>query len=141
MNTQSRLNLHVGSWSPRRYGRRRPCALLSQVSRPRSVPWSRVADPRHERILENPRRALAPVLREHLLGLGLAVFYDERDIEELDDIEKRIPAGIAAANILVSWYSHAYASRRAHIRHFSRDRLRIRVFSTLASVALIADTP
>ena len=65
------------------------------------------------RVQDNPRRGLAPVLRDTLARQGVTVFYDEQDVEELDDIEQRIRAGISAAALFVCWYSDAYRSRRA----------------------------
>jgi hypothetical protein len=65
------------------------------------------------RVQENVRRGLAPLLRDRLADQGLIVFYDERNIEELDDIEQRIRTGIAASALLVCWYSNGYRDRRA----------------------------
>lgn len=65
------------------------------------------------RIRENPRRGLAPRLRDKLTEQGATVFYDERDIEELDDIEQRIRTGVAASALFLCWYSDAYRGRRA----------------------------
>lgn len=66
-----------------------------------------------ERTAGNARRGLAVRLRDQLTAAGLTVFYDERDVRELDDIEDRIRTGLASSCLLVAWYSDAYASRRA----------------------------
>jgi len=65
------------------------------------------------RVQENSRRGLAPLLRDKLAEQGVAVFYDEQDIEELDEIEQRIRMGVAASALFVCWYSDAYRGRRA----------------------------
>ena len=65
------------------------------------------------RVQENSRRGLAPLLRDKLAEQGVAVFYDEQDIEELDEIEQRIRTGVAASALFVCWYSNAYRGRRA----------------------------
>jgi tetratricopeptide (TPR) repeat protein len=65
------------------------------------------------RVQENFRRGLAPLLRDKLAEQGVAVFYDEQDIEELDEIEQRIRMGVAASALFVCWYSDAYRGRRA----------------------------
>ena len=65
------------------------------------------------RVQENSRRGLAPLLRDKLAEQGVAVFYDEQDIEELDEIEQRIRTGVAASALFVCWYSSAYRDRRA----------------------------
>ncbi|MCM3689052.1 tetratricopeptide repeat protein [Kocuria rosea] len=62
---------------------------------------------------ENPRRGLAPMLRDSLLKLGVKVFFDDADIEDFDAIEDRVRAGMAESALFLCWYSDAYASRRA----------------------------
>jgi hypothetical protein len=66
-----------------------------------------------QRIGENPRRGLAPLLRDHLTELGIEVFFDEDDIEDFDAIKDRVRAGMAESALFLSWYSDAYISRRA----------------------------
>ena len=44
---------------------------------------------------------------------GVTVFYDEQDIEELDDIEQRIRMGVAGSTLFLCWYSDVYRGRRA----------------------------
>jgi tetratricopeptide (TPR) repeat protein len=65
------------------------------------------------RVQENSRRGLAPLLRDKLTDQGVNVFYDECDIEELDDIEHRIRSGVAASTLFLCWYSNTYRDRRA----------------------------
>jgi hypothetical protein len=71
------------------------------------------ADQSAPRVQENSRRGLATLLRDKLTGQGVIVFYDEHDIEELDEIEQRIRAGVAASTLFLCWYSDAYRGRRA----------------------------
>jgi tetratricopeptide (TPR) repeat protein len=66
-----------------------------------------------ERVEVNPRRGLAPRLRDELVSLGVDVFFDDRSIEEFDEIQEQIRTGLAASNLFVGFYSDAYAGRRA----------------------------
>ncbi len=65
------------------------------------------------RVAENPRRGLAPMLRDCLMKLGIKVFFDDADIEDFDAIGDRVRAGMAESALFLCWYSDAYASRRA----------------------------
>lgn len=65
------------------------------------------------RVRENSRRGLASLLRDKLTERRVIVFYDEHDIEELDDIEHHIRTGVAASTLFLCWYSNAYRDRRA----------------------------
>ncbi|MDE8668407.1 TIR domain-containing protein [Pseudarthrobacter sp. H3Y2-7] len=66
-----------------------------------------------QRRAENPRRGLAPMLRDFLMKLGIEVFFDDADIEDFDAIGDRVRAGMAESALFVCWYSDAYAHRRA----------------------------
>src|SRR3954452_17832796 len=62
---------------------------------------------------ENARRGLVHLLRDALRREGLDVFYDEDDLQELDDIDQRIRAGLSGSTLFVCCYSDAYRERRA----------------------------
>lgn len=66
-----------------------------------------------DRIAANPRRGLVHLLRDALLSAGADVFFDEDEIEALDDIQARIRDGLGASTLLVCWYSDEYRERRA----------------------------
>ncbi|MET4590697.1 TIR domain-containing protein [Arthrobacter sp. 754] len=70
-------------------------------------------DQNEQRMAENPRRGLAPMLRNCLMKLGINVFFDDADIDDFDAIEARVRSGMAESVLFVCWYSDAYASRRA----------------------------
>jgi hypothetical protein len=81
-----------------------------------SHPWT---DQSPVRTAENPRRALAAGLRDHLRAQGFNVLYDEEAIEGLDDITERIEQGLAGSPPLVCWYSDWYRGSRAYDRELT----------------------
>jgi hypothetical protein len=65
------------------------------------------------RTVENPRRGLVHLLRDALRQKGVECFYDDADIQDLDDIDERIERGLNDSTLMVGWYSDAYPTRRA----------------------------